>query len=328
MAALPVRLRQNIRDLIDSPTSSFAQKTAALKETLGYHIVLDTEWPMLWETLKPYYSDPSSFIPSVTNILIAWCDAFSAWLENSNNEEDVENILEILSSFQMVKIVIENSSKSSRPSTCWDTKRGAFVIDFPKSEAVSRSTAQAGFSGDLLNLFKPSSEASTSNRAVAVEDPDAWAELTLDSPDVNPARSKKDTAPISTSLPDISTIERPEELTKRSPYWLMIRQESRYRIVVEGTHGPSLTLIEGYLKKWCRGNIHRVDRPPIVQISLQESVFGLGLMHDALVIEAERGRELNVTLLLPLVETVLEYVPVGNGYENGQWTFKRLAAFR
>jgi hypothetical protein len=62
------------------------------------------------------------------------------------------------------------------------------------------------------------------------------------------------------ALPTVSSIERPEELTKRPPYWLNVRQEGTQRVVIKGSHAPSLSLLDEYLKRWCRGNINRVDR--------------------------------------------------------------------
>jgi len=71
-----------------------ALKTKALTTTLGYPIVLDPEWSMLWESLKPSYPDPSTFIPTISNTLIAWCDCFTSWLENEDNEEAIEKFLD------------------------------------------------------------------------------------------------------------------------------------------------------------------------------------------------------------------------------------------
>lgn len=90
-------------------------------------------------------------------------------------------------------------------------------------------------------------------------DPDSWA--LLGTPEVTATDTKKViTVQAPTALPDISTIERPEELTRRPPYWLFIRKEAKDRVVIEGSHGPTLELIEKYMKKWCRGNTHRADR--------------------------------------------------------------------
>jgi len=103
----PVRIRQNIRDLIDSPTAPLSLKTAELQTTLGYPISFDPEWGMLWKTLKPFFSENSTFIPYVAKVLTIWCDVFGAWLEDSENEEVVEKLLDGLKGRGKVELVLE-----------------------------------------------------------------------------------------------------------------------------------------------------------------------------------------------------------------------------
>lgn len=67
-----------------------------------------------------------------------------------------------------------------------------------------------------------------------------------------------------------------------------------------------------------------------MEIKLKESLFGLRLMHDCLVLEAVRGREINATLMLVVVESVLGYLMVveGGGASGGVWEFKRTRPFK
>jgi hypothetical protein len=101
----------------------------------------------------------------------------------------------------------------------------------------------------------------------AAEEADDWADLDLGSPEshtVIPSRHKPasagrvDTEP--DLIPELATIPRPEELTRRPPYWIVVRQEGRQRIVIQGSHAPSLACLEEYLKRWCRGEVGRSDR--------------------------------------------------------------------
>jgi hypothetical protein len=131
-------------------------------------------------------------------------------------------------------------------------------------------------------------------------------------------------------LPDIATLERPEELSQRAPYRLVVRQESRQRVVVEASHMGSLKVLEGYLGRWVRGNVDYVNRPPLAEIRLRESLFGLGLLYDTLVVEAGRGREVNALMVLTVVENVLGYemLPgVGTG-AGSVWEFRRVRGFK
>jgi hypothetical protein len=156
----------------------------------------------------------------------------------------------------MPLLKITQVSTSSRPTTTWNSKRNAFVINLPKAIPASASTSQAGFSSDLLSLFSSPSVGPSDGLA---GDSEAWADLSLD-PETHPFSGVTKPVVGSDMLPDVSSIERPEELTKRPPYWLIVREESRIRIVIQGSHGPSLILLESYLKKWCRGDVNRVER--------------------------------------------------------------------
>ncbi len=75
--------------------------------TLGYPISIDPEWAMLWKTLQAHYPDPATFVPSIASTLIAWCDAFLPWLENEENEAQVEVLLEVLKSRSKLEIVLQ-----------------------------------------------------------------------------------------------------------------------------------------------------------------------------------------------------------------------------
>ncbi len=103
----PTRIRQHIRDHITSPTSPLVLKTTALTATLGYPIILDPEWTMLWKTLQVFYPDNSTFVPSIAKVIITWCEAFTSWLENDENEEPVEKLLDALKARTRLEIVIE-----------------------------------------------------------------------------------------------------------------------------------------------------------------------------------------------------------------------------
>lgn len=105
-----MRLRSNIRDLITSPTSDVATRTASLGKTIGYPVSLDPEWPILWAALQPYYADSATFIPTIANVIASWCDVFSTWLEAEENEDGVEKLLEEMK--PSVKVVVEVSHRS------------------------------------------------------------------------------------------------------------------------------------------------------------------------------------------------------------------------
>ncbi|PMD49004.1 hypothetical protein L207DRAFT_560531 [Hyaloscypha variabilis F] len=339
---LPTRIRQNVRDHITSPNSPFVLKTTALTKILGYPITLDPEWAMLWKTLQVSYPDNSTFVPSIATVIVTWCDAFTAWLEGEENEEPVEKLLDALKSRNRLEIVIEISSTSTRPVTTWRANKSVFVIALPKGKIPYESTVLAGFTSDLLTLFtaSPIMAAADSKEAVGAntqvaDEADDWADLdlgSLESHTAVPSRPKQESIQVD-SLPDVipelARIPRPEELTRKPPYWILVRQEGRQRVVIQGSHAPSLACLDEYLKRWCRGEVGRSDRPPVVEIKLQESAFGLGLLHDTIIMEAIRGREVTAMLVLVFVESVLGYAPLqSNGSAGSVWEFKRTKPFR
>jgi hypothetical protein len=167
---------------------------------------------------------------------------------------------------------IQISRASKVPTTAWFPNKLVFVIALPKGELPRGQTVLAGFSSDLLKLFtdSPPMGATPGDTLESAEDPEDWADLDLGSPESHPIMtpsSKQAPGPPGLSIqvgedpiPEISTIPRPEELIRKPPYWMVVRQENRMRVVVQGSHGPSLILLDAYLKRWCRGEVARSDR--------------------------------------------------------------------
>jgi len=70
-------------------------------------------------------------------------------------------------------------------------------------------------------------------------------------------------------------------------------------------------------------------QPPLLRINLQESMFGVGLLHDFLTMEPARTFDsINITLLLVLVESALGYSPILDRSNSKEWQFRRTAAFK
>lgn len=66
-----------------------------------------------------------------------------------------------------------------------------------------------------------------------------------------------------------------------------------------------------------------------MEIKLQESAFGLGLLHDTLTLDAIRGREVTAMLVLVFIEGVLGYTPLSSSNASGSvWEFRRTKGFK
>jgi hypothetical protein len=81
-------------------------KFKSVSTILGYPVNFDPEWPILWAISKEHYPDPATFVPTLATVLIAWCDAFIPWLENSDNEETVDILLDKLKEVGRFELVL------------------------------------------------------------------------------------------------------------------------------------------------------------------------------------------------------------------------------
>lgn len=155
---------------------------------------------------------------------------------------------------------VQTSKDGEQPTTRIDLSRSRFDLILPSSRPVRASGLEAIFASAFLELFDETKRKPHTTAAVAADEPD-WADVSIQSPIIQQLDHRGPSeAESAESLPDIATIQRPEELLKKPPYWLIVRQEGQNRILIEASHGPSLSVLEGYLKKWCRGEAGRVDR--------------------------------------------------------------------
>jgi hypothetical protein len=147
--------------------------------------------------------------------------------------------------------------------TSWRSSKSGFVLFLPESRPSSTSLAFSGFASDFLALFTGSPSAALAavdgGQTGGVEDLHAWDDLLLYSPHTKsakgpdvPAKEQEGTREICDVLPEVSALERPEELTRWPPYWMVVKQFRCGLIEVQCSHQGSLLLLEGYLKKWAR----------------------------------------------------------------------------
>jgi hypothetical protein len=98
----------------------------------------------------------------------------------------------------------------------------------------------------------------------APDDQEDWADLDLGIPERRPvahnSRSHASRDEGEDLMPEISTIPRPEELLRKAPYWMVVKQMSPTLVIINGSHTPSLACLDEYLRRWCRGEVNRVNR--------------------------------------------------------------------
>jgi hypothetical protein len=198
----------------------------------------------------------------------------------------------------------------------------------------------AGFHGDLLRAFKPDQPtplASRDTATTAAQPDDTWAEVdtvnfdsaSVFTPTITDRNIASRPAPLD-SLPNLNTIDRPEELTKRPPYYLYVRSSVDDRhIVVHGSHQASLELLAEYLKRWVKKNHKLTTKPDLAEVSLRGSSFGLATLFDRVEVVPQLNDGwtlLSPTLVLVFVESVLGYRLTFQ--EGFVWHFRRDTGFR
>jgi hypothetical protein len=179
-----------------------------------------------------------------------------------------------------------------------------FIIYLPKSSAPSQSHMRSFFAGTLINCFetKPNSSSSAlaSKNADSAAAADDWADVSVDNktgkaaiidlPSRGPTTRHENRqhqqyrhqqeAPEYDTIPDISTLSRPDELLRRPPYHLVVHAVGRTRVEVQCSHSPTLQFLSDYLKKWSRTNHNHTTKvsfslssPPLFNTTTQLPKF-------------------------------------------------------
>lgn len=87
-----------IRDYWDKEDGTLQTNLRALKDVLGYDVVLNPEWPLLVAELDKFYPDKTNLVGVTAGIVGAWAKSMTDLLEDESNEKWTETVLERLSS--------------------------------------------------------------------------------------------------------------------------------------------------------------------------------------------------------------------------------------
>ena len=126
----------------------------------------------------------------------------------------------------------------------------------------------AGFHTDVLSILDRKSQSSQDAAAPMTRGAyeSAGGTVTASAATKQPNAAEGFNSPI--ALPQINEIARPEDLMKRPPYFLSVRQTGSTRVVGEGSHHESLSLMMDYLQKWARPNPNYSNRVSFILIYL------------------------------------------------------------
>ncbi|KAJ3513003.1 hypothetical protein NLJ89_g3185 [Agrocybe chaxingu] len=338
MSDLPLKVRADIRDQWDSPKAAIHSTIDSLAQTLGHKVVPQVQWALLYNALKETFPDKTTFVPTISRIVIALYERLLSRIENEAHTQWTDELLEVLakkppgSEWPLQVEPCGANSSARRPRVTWKVDIGAFYLEVPNHEPPMHAIIDSGFDQDLDALFL--APGSTAAASLDDDDREEWAEVTtVETRTALPmGRVLPPNPPVSVSmgpivqrLPTIETLARPTELFKVTPPYTLIVDASTSPLTVQGSHQPSIELLANYLKKWAKIDSNDSLKRPVLKVSLVESPFYFGVV-DSISIEPtwtlSRNKEpINPSVVLAFIEGVLGYKET---YTNGmRWVFKR-----
>ncbi|TFK32334.1 hypothetical protein BDQ12DRAFT_504936 [Crucibulum laeve] len=323
---LPLKIRADIRDLWNSPTSSIQHSVKTLSETLGHKIIPQIQWLTVWTGLKAHFPDKNIFVPTICSTVTAWYDRLLWRLEQEVFSEWTEEFLTLLAvtgcGFEILLMIELDSSTVSRPQTSWKKNMNAFYLTVPIANLLGLAQVEVGFDKDFDHLM--------SVKMTEDNDEDEWSDIRADvTPSVTrteiPRAIENPEVITPSRLPLLDTLARPSDLLASvAPYMLIVDATIGLPLTVQCSHEAGLELLANYLKKWARVNIQDSLKRPLLKIELIESWFCSGVM-DTISIEPlmnHRGPNLqfNPTIILAFIEGVLGYKMVNS--TAYRWIYK------
>jgi hypothetical protein len=140
-------------------------------------------------------------------------------------------------------------SNDPRPKSTWLAQPSTFALSLPRNTAVAPHKTPSGFETDFENFFSASSVPAVEGDPASKDE--EWADVD-ETGEAQSIRLKEvDSAP--DVLPTVETLARPDILFRSlTPYLLNVTLQSTNKLVVQGTHEPSLQLLSDYLQRWMK----------------------------------------------------------------------------
>jgi hypothetical protein len=268
----PVRIKANVRDVWNKPDSEVRTTILSVKKLLGTSFEVEPEWAILWNALSKHFPDPASFVPTVASIFVAWCKSLMEIAENEDNEDWTETLLEKLKLTRGVGLKVLIEVGDGIPTCHWDDKNMAFEICLPKSVVPRSHTMIAAFHDDLRRAFlppvkEPSLPVRGASRPKTHDDDDAFTDVGSEFGGSSVMTPSATTGHFSShpprldTLPDVKTLERPEDLMKFPPYHMIVQHSSYGKsVTIQCSHQPSLDLISEYFTRWVKRNHNQTNK--------------------------------------------------------------------
>ncbi|KAJ3493455.1 hypothetical protein NLG97_g4720 [Lecanicillium saksenae] len=316
---LPLKARVTVRDQWEAESSDAQKALRSIQETVGWSVRCNPDFAVLWEGLQGVYEDAGEFVKVVAALIRIWCQELDSLLSDSANEDWAEKFLEkIGENGTQVIILLIDVGKPGVATTAWSASAASFTLALPSTRVTFAPDHAPELRAQIYSAFEAEETAAP---------PEDWADLGDTKPAVAAPVAAQLAVPVAAKgaafMPTLNDVPRPDLLQLQPPYRLIVHDRGSH-IEVHCSHSPSLELLAGYLEKWCRAIPGRSDRPPYATVSLNKSIFGLGVIYDALTVSLYDHRDPTLVppvLVLNLVENVLGYKLVQEYAQS--WRFVR-----
>ncbi|KAF8633176.1 hypothetical protein AX17_004677 [Amanita inopinata Kibby_2008] len=326
-ADIPLKLRQDIEELWNSPTSPIDKLVTSLLDAIGCKITPLIDWTQLWKDLQESFPNKSTFVPAILRITSAWYErllwrirqkAFESW-----KEQFLRMAISGLATSIPLRIEAPSVVARDRPYSEWNAGERHFCIHIPKRDPVSEMILISGFDEDFDKCILES------RRSMAIPAPaERISSISFEADDLEEHRSSESLTsagvhnidqPQLETLPSVDSLPPPSELFQQLPSHFLTLRYLGPGIRVQCSHEPSLRLLWAFLNKWFKGSVPGQEP----EVLLQNSILSLGVTESLYI--RHGSSPVDPVMILSFVEGVLKFKHVqtiGQG-SSSDWIFVR-----
>ncbi|KAI5457674.1 hypothetical protein BGZ63DRAFT_493732 [Mariannaea sp. PMI_226] len=325
--SLPLKVKIAVRDFWEKVDSPLQKSIKEVKQVLGLDVYCEPQWPIIVSDLEKIYDDKGQLVQVVTSFVHTWFVTIAELMDDSNHDEWSEKVVGKVKDFgrSRLKVNVE-VCEGERASTLWSDSLGAFVVSIPKVHVYQPVQFAQVFKEQLLDCFEKKTQQTSEPVPIHSTTGDEWDDVGIEeTPEPTKKMAETKTSTAVEFLPDPNNLPKPGTLLLKPPYHLIINAFGSKKIEVQCSHAGTLDVLHEYLKRWCKLNPSLSDKPPAVEIELNQGTCGFGLTYDTLKLTCEHryGLQFTVspTLILHLVEGVLGYERVFS--DASSWHYRR-----
>ncbi|CCC07893.1 unnamed protein product [Sordaria macrospora k-hell] len=364
----PPSIAQNITDGILSKTSHLQIELAKLRRTLGHEVIVEADWQRILDEYGEQEEPSNGIVGLAAHILLQWSSELRVILGRSGIDDWLTSLLDCVVEAGGKLRVMLDLWEDIQLGTTWSEERKGFFVHLPKHYLFAKkayfsgnNSVREGFRKGLLSCnFQATEEGKKKNlnpepekgagtakelelglAQLGVRDENSVGEgpsapaaacdaTTAATSKTTTTATSSSTEPTPTPFPTVDSLPSLVELCSKPPYHLTI-QEHPSCIIIFGSHGRSIKLIDLYISKWTPDVVmNSADTPPT---GIPPAVDGI--LHDVMseltidksmhVKGSRRPLSMTMPMVLAIVEGTLGYRVVWQG--RGEYRLRRDAPF-